>query len=55
MVSVLFCIYLGANSFANRGEIVKARVNKVYLKATNKQLIAKYDPAFKARILRQSV
>ena len=55
MVSVLFCIYLDANSFANRGEIVKSGVSKVYLKTTNKRLIAKYDPAFKARILRQSV
>lgn len=55
MVSVLFCIYLDANSFANRGEIVKSGVSKVYLETTNKRLIAKYDPAFKARILRQSV
>jgi len=47
--------FLDANSFANRGEIVKSGVNKVYLKTTNKRLIAKYDPAFKARILRQSV
>lgn len=55
MIAVLLCIYLDANSFANRGEIVKSGVSKMYFKTTNKRLNAKYDPAFKARILRQSV
>lgn len=48
--AILFCLITDANSFANRGEIVKSSVSKVYMKTINKKLCAKYDPDFKERV-----
>ena len=54
-IAILLCIYLDASAFANRGEIIKSGVSNLHFKTINKRLIAKYDPTFKARIIRQSV
>lgn len=52
LAACLMCLYLDARSYARRGQITTASVEKVFLLTTNKRLKAKYDPTFRERAIR---
>lgn len=49
LAAYLMSLYLDARSYARRGQITAASVQKTFLLTTNKKLKAKYDPTFRER------